>query len=359
MSLLRRKPRAGVGSPSHDDVVGWALRVGARRSCGGTRSMAWTGDSSPWDVRGSLAHVTMLARGHPRRGRVGHPHRRTPPHRRRSQRRDLRVPGLRRGRPFGGRTPPRRAGRPGGESSTPVAPATTRSPSTCACTWRTPAWLGRTAAHPGRGPRRTVERHATTSSPRTRTSSRHRRSPWDTTWRRTPGGPSATPTASRTPAATSPSPRSGRPPRAGRRCRRPGSHRRRAGMELPLRQLPRRGRRATSPPEFGFCCAQAMVDLSRLAEELILWATTEFGWGDLRRRLDHRVVGASPQEEPGHRRAGRGRRRRHRGAHRPARPPEGPALAYNRDLQEDKVHVFALDDSLGGTRGADRPGRIG
>ena len=28
---------------------------------------------------------------------------------------------------------------------------------------------------------------------------------------------------------------------------------------------------------------------------------------------------------------------------------KGLPLAYNRDLQEDKVHVFALDDSLGGT----------
>src|SRR5690606_41492556 len=31
---------------------------------------------------------------------------------------------------------------------------------------------------------------------------------------------------------------------------------------------------------------------------------------------------------------------------------KGLPLAYNRDLQEDKVHVFALDDTLAGTLGA-------
>ena len=36
--------------------------------------------------------------------------------------------------------------------------------------------------------------------------------------------------------------------------------------------------RATSSPSTRSACAQAMVHLSRLAEELILWATTEFGW---------------------------------------------------------------------------------
>ena len=30
--------------------------------------------------------------------------------------------------------------------------------------------------------------------------------------------------------------------------------------------------------EYAWCCAQAMVDLSRLSEELILWTTSEFGW---------------------------------------------------------------------------------
>ncbi|MDH3517614.1 MAG: argininosuccinate lyase, partial [Acidimicrobiia bacterium] len=30
--------------------------------------------------------------------------------------------------------------------------------------------------------------------------------------------------------------------------------------------------------EYAWCCAQSMVNLSRLAEELVLWATSEFGW---------------------------------------------------------------------------------
>ena len=37
--------------------------------------------------------------------------------------------------------------------------------------------------------------------------------------------------------------------------------------------------------EYVFCCAQAMVDLSRLAEEVVLWTSTEFGWA----RLDDSV----------------------------------------------------------------------
>jgi argininosuccinate lyase len=36
--------------------------------------------------------------------------------------------------------------------------------------------------------------------------------------------------------------------------------------------------------EYVFSCAQAMVHLSRLAEELILWSTTEFGWASYRDR---------------------------------------------------------------------------
>ncbi|NIM02267.1 MAG: argininosuccinate lyase, partial [Acidobacteria bacterium] len=30
--------------------------------------------------------------------------------------------------------------------------------------------------------------------------------------------------------------------------------------------------------EYVFCCAQAMTHCSRLAEEMILWASEEYGW---------------------------------------------------------------------------------
>lgn len=99
--------------------------------------------------------------------------------------------------------------------------------------------------------------------------------------------------------------------------------------------------------DYVFCCAQAMVDLSRLSEALILWATEEFGW---LRLSDAVATGSSALPHK--------------------RNPDIPELirgrsagvigdltailtlqkalpsSYNRDLQEDKRIVFHADDTL-------------
>src|SRR5690554_1415633 len=110
--------------------------------------------------------------------------------------------------------------------------------------------------------------------------------------------------------------------------------------------------------EYGFCCAQAMVDLSRLAEELILWASTEFGWVEF---ADAYTTGSSAlphKKNPDIAELARGRSAGAIGALTALLTlQKGLPLAYNRDLQEDKVHVFALDDTLAGTPGAWGPMR--
>lgn len=101
--------------------------------------------------------------------------------------------------------------------------------------------------------------------------------------------------------------------------------------------------------EYAFCCAQAMAHLSRLAEELVLWATREFGWAAY---ADAYCTGSSalPQKKnPDIAELARGR------AARAAADlqtllgiQKGLPLAYNRDLQEDKAALFRADDTLSG-----------
>ena len=119
-----------------------------------------------------------------------------------------------------------------------------------------------------------------------------------------------------------------------------------------LRRRPR-PTRSTAPPsrdfvaEFAFVCAQIGVDLSRLAEELILWSTREFGFVRLH---DSWSTGSSimPQKKnPDIAELARGKAGRLIGnltgllATLKALP-----LAYNRDLQEDKEPVFDSVDTL-------------
>ncbi len=102
--------------------------------------------------------------------------------------------------------------------------------------------------------------------------------------------------------------------------------------------------------EYIFCCAQAMANLSRLAEEIILWAGQEF------RRLllgDEVSTGSSalPQKRnPDIAELVRGRSARVAG-HLTAilSLQKGLPLSYNRDLQEDKRLVFDSDDVLAGS----------
>jgi len=99
--------------------------------------------------------------------------------------------------------------------------------------------------------------------------------------------------------------------------------------------------------EFAFVCAQIGVDVSRLAEELILWSTREFGFVRLH---DSWSTGSSimPQKKnPDIAELARGKAGRLIGnltgllATLKALP-----LAYNRDLQEDKEPVFDSVDTL-------------
>ena len=102
--------------------------------------------------------------------------------------------------------------------------------------------------------------------------------------------------------------------------------------------------------EYVFCCTQAMVDLSRLSEELVLWTTSEFGWVTFEDALTTGSSALPQKKNPDIAELARGKSAGAIGsltaimALQKALP-----LAYNRDLQEDKEHVFAVDDLLGGT----------
>lgn len=105
--------------------------------------------------------------------------------------------------------------------------------------------------------------------------------------------------------------------------------------------------------EYVFCCAQAMVHLSRLAEELVLWSTTEFGWATY---LDRDTTGSSalPQKKnPDIAELARGKTASVIGDVTSILAlQKGLPLSYNRDLQEDKRLVFHADDTLAGALGA-------
>src|SRR3712207_4250963 len=99
--------------------------------------------------------------------------------------------------------------------------------------------------------------------------------------------------------------------------------------------------------EFGFVAAMAGVDLSRLAEEVILWATKECGFV----RLDDAYsTGSSimPQKKnPDVAELARGKAGRLVGDLAGLLTTlKGLPLAYNRDLQEDKEPVFDQVDTL-------------
>lgn len=99
--------------------------------------------------------------------------------------------------------------------------------------------------------------------------------------------------------------------------------------------------------EFAYVCAQLGVDVSRFAEDVIIWATREFGFVTLH---DSYSTGSSimPQKKnPDIAELARGKAGRLIGnltgllATLKAQP-----LAYNRDLQEDKEPVFDSVDTL-------------
>jgi argininosuccinate lyase len=105
--------------------------------------------------------------------------------------------------------------------------------------------------------------------------------------------------------------------------------------------------------EYAFCCAQALVHLSRLGEDLVLWSTFEFGWV---RFADRYTTGSSalPQKKNADiAELVRGKSARVIGDLTGLLAlQKGLPLSYNRDLQEDKAAVFDADDTLAGALAA-------
>lgn len=98
--------------------------------------------------------------------------------------------------------------------------------------------------------------------------------------------------------------------------------------------------------EFIAACAITMMHLSRLAEEMVLWTTTEFGFAQID---DSFATGSSlmPQKKnPDMAELIRGRTGRVYGALLGLLTVmKALPLAYNRDMQEDKIHLFEASDT--------------
>lgn len=101
--------------------------------------------------------------------------------------------------------------------------------------------------------------------------------------------------------------------------------------------------------EFAWCCTQTFVDLSRLAEEVVLWCSTEFGWMT---PSDAHTTGSSAmphKKNPDPAELTRGKAASAIGRLTAVLTMmKGLPYAYNRDMQEDKEHLFALGDDLAG-----------
>jgi argininosuccinate lyase len=101
--------------------------------------------------------------------------------------------------------------------------------------------------------------------------------------------------------------------------------------------------------EYAFCCAQTLVTLSRLAEEIVLWSSTEFGWMT---PADRHATGSSAmphKKNPDPAELARGKAGSAIGRLAALLTMmKGLPLAYNRDMQEDKEHLFTLGDDVEG-----------
>lgn len=115
--------------------------------------------------------------------------------------------------------------------------------------------------------------------------------------------------------------------------------------ELGLGSLTHNSMDAVSDRDFAldlvYACVSTSIHLSRLAEDIVLWATSEFGFLKLR---DEIATGSSlmPQKKnPDIAELIRGRAGRSLGAFvNLATVLKGLPLTYNRDLQEDKLPLF-------------------
>ena len=102
--------------------------------------------------------------------------------------------------------------------------------------------------------------------------------------------------------------------------------------------------------EYVFCCAQTMVELSRFAEEVVLWASKEFGWVRLSDEVSTGSSALPQKRNPDIAELIRGRSAAVAGDMTSILTlQKGLPLTYNRDLQEDKRIVFHSDDTLNGS----------
>jgi len=101
--------------------------------------------------------------------------------------------------------------------------------------------------------------------------------------------------------------------------------------------------------EYAFACVQALVHLSRLATECVLWATTEFGWVTFSDALTTGSSAMPHKKNPDIAELTRGRAAIAIGHLTGLMAlQKGLPMTYNRDLQEDKAALFAIDDALAG-----------
>ena len=101
--------------------------------------------------------------------------------------------------------------------------------------------------------------------------------------------------------------------------------------------------------EYAFVCTQALVHLSRLAEECVLWAGTEFGWVTFSDALTTGSSAMPHKKNPDIAELTRGKAAIAIGHLTGLMAlQKGLPMTYNRDLQEDKAALFAIDDALAG-----------
>ena len=99
--------------------------------------------------------------------------------------------------------------------------------------------------------------------------------------------------------------------------------------------------------EYAFCCAQSMVTLSRLSEELVLWASEEYGWATFGDAFTTGSSAMPHKKNPDIAELARGKTATVIGDLMGLLTlQKGLPLTYNRDLQEDKRAVFHADDTL-------------
>lgn len=99
--------------------------------------------------------------------------------------------------------------------------------------------------------------------------------------------------------------------------------------------------------EYAFCCAQTMVTLSRLGEELVLWASDEYGWATFGDAFTTGSSAMPHKKNPDIAELARGKTATVIGDLMGLLSlQKGLPLTYNRDLQEDKRAVFHADDTL-------------